>query len=398
MTLVYLLVLLVWANRYFFGLYLKVCSGRRFDATRTGAALPTVTIVTPLYNEGRSIFDSILSFLGQDYPPDRLSVIVVDDCSTDDSYEWACAAAALDDRVRVIRNAHNMGKRKGINHAVRNASAEIIVSVDSDVLLDRRAIRELVARFTSPRIAAVGGRVNVSNCNDNWLTRMQTIKYFFGYEYLKNLEKAMHQVMCLSGCLTAYRRDVLLALEPLLEDRNVLGVPIKYGEDRFLTRQIVKAGWETVQTLDAVCYTKAPDTIGKYFAQQLRWRRSNFIDFFGGLSHAWRLHPFVCLHYLSLFAMLLLYPIVIFEKLQEGSFFDLTLVALAILGTFGAIYWWHTRALPAALKVHPLWFLPMAVMMPVTYLLMTPLALFTLDSSSWETRGSTPAPRPAVTP
>jgi cellulose synthase/poly-beta-1,6-N-acetylglucosamine synthase-like glycosyltransferase len=397
MTLVYLLVLLVWANRYFFGLYLKRMGGRRFDEVASTPQLPTITIVTPLFNEGRSIFDSILSFLDQDYPADRLSIIVVDDCSTDDSYEWACAAARLDARVQVIRNPYNMGKRKGINHAVRKASAEIIVSVDSDVVLDRRAVRELVARFTSPRIAAVGGRVNVSNCNENWLTRMQTIKYFFGYEYLKNLEKSLRQVMCLSGCLTAYRREVLIALEPILEHRNVLGVPIKYGEDRFLTRQIVKAGWQTVQTLDAVCYTKAPNTIAKYFAQQLRWRRSNFIDFFGGLSHAWRLHPFVCLHYLSLFAMMLVYPLVICQKLQEGSFFDLTLLSLAILGTFGVLYWWHTRSLPASLKVHPLWFLPMSIMMPVTYLLMTPLALFTLDSSSWETRGAAPARKPAPT-
>jgi hypothetical protein len=46
-----------------------------------------------------------------------------------------------------------------------------------------------------------------------------------------------------------------------------------------------------------------------------------------------------------------------------------------------------TRHLPPSQRVHPIWFLPMAVVMPVTYLLYTPLALFTLDSSSWETRG-----------
>ena len=37
--------------------------------------------------------------------------------------------------------------------------------------------------------------------------------------------------------------------------------------------------------------------------------------------------------------------------------------------------------------VHPISFLPMAVLMPVAYLLLTPLGLFTLDTSSWETRG-----------
>ena len=45
------------------------------------------------------------------------------------------------------------------------------------------------------------------------------------------------------------------------------------------------------------------------------------------------------------------------------------------------------RALPPWLRVHPIAFLPMAVLMPVAYLLLTPLGLFTLDSSSWETRG-----------
>ena len=46
------------------------------------------------------------------------------------------------------------------------------------------------------------------------------------------------------------------------------------------------------------------------------------------------------------------------------------------------------RALPPWLRVHPIAFLPMAVLMPVAYLLLTPLGLFTLDSSSWETRDS----------
>src|SRR5262249_34265207 len=144
---------------------------------------------------------------------DKLTVTVVDDCSTDDSYDWACRAAeAHPNQVRVLRNPYNMGKRKGINHAVRETDAEIIVSVDSDVIVDPHAVRQLVARFTAPDIAAVGGRVHVSNANENWLSRMQTIKYFFGQEFLKNLERSMHSVMCLSGCLTAYRRHVLLEL------------------------------------------------------------------------------------------------------------------------------------------------------------------------------------------
>jgi cellulose synthase/poly-beta-1,6-N-acetylglucosamine synthase-like glycosyltransferase len=385
---VFLFILIVFANRYVFGLYLRLVRGRSFDVRRDGYE-PTVAVVVPLFNEGRTIYDTIVSLMELDYPREKLSVTIVDDCSTDDSHQWACRGAALyPDNVRVLQNPHNMGKRKGINHAVRESDAEIIVSVDSDVIVDKKAVRELVARFTAPDIAAVGGRVHVTNANENWLSRLQTIKYFFGQELLKNLERSMHSVMCLSGCLTAYRRHILVALEPILEDRNVFGVPIKYGEDRFLTRQIVKAGYRTVLTMDAFCYTKAPTTLTGYFNQQLRWKRSNIIDFTCGLSHAWRLHPLVGVHYLSMFALLVVYPFLILSHLRDGDFMPLVAFHVGLLALLGLVYHFapSTRKLAPRFRVHPIWFLPMAVLMPTAYLILTPLALFTLHSSSWETR------------
>jgi len=213
---IYLFILIVFANRYIFGLYLAKVKGKKFDATIEGYE-PTITVVVPLYNEGRSIYDTILSLVRLDYPREKLTITVVDDCSTDDSYDWACRAASEHPNVTVLRNPFNMGKRKGINNAVRQTSSEIIVSVDSDVIVFPTALKELVARFTGPEVAAVGGRVHVSNPNQNWLTRLQTIKYYFGQEHLKNLERSLRSVMCLSGCLTAYRRSVLVQLEPILE-------------------------------------------------------------------------------------------------------------------------------------------------------------------------------------
>ncbi len=125
---------------------------------------------------------------------------------------------------------------------------------------------------------------------------------------------------------------MLVELEPILEKRNVFGVPIKYGEDRFLTRQIVKAGYRTLMTMDAFCYTKAPTTLTGYFNQQLRWKRSNIVDFVGGLSHAWRLHPLVCVHYLSMFALLLVYPFLIIGHLVEGDFVPLIAFHVGLVG------------------------------------------------------------------
>ena len=392
---VYLFIFIVFLNRYVFGFYLTLVRRAKLDETIEGYE-PTVTVVVPLYNEGRSIYDTIIALVQLDYPADKLSITVVDDCSTDDSHAWACEAAALHPNVKVIRNPYNMGKRMGINHAVREADAEIIVSVDSDVIIYPTALRELVARFVSPDIAAVGGRVHVSNPNENWLTRLQTIKYYFGQEHLKNLERGLRSVMCLSGCLTAYRRHVLMELEPILEHRNLLGIPIKYGEDRFLTHQIVKHGYRTVMTMKAMCFTKAAPTLSGYFNQQLRWKRSNIVDFIIGIGHAWQLHPLLCLQYLSMFMLLLVYPFIIIQNVASGDFWELAMFHVALIGGFGMVYYFapSVRALPPWLRVHPIAFLPMAVLMPVAYLLLTPLGLFTLDTSSWQTRGHAGAPPP----
>jgi cellulose synthase/poly-beta-1,6-N-acetylglucosamine synthase-like glycosyltransferase len=385
---IHLFIFIVFLNRYVFGLYLRLARGKKIDDVDETYE-PTITVVIPLFNEGKSIYDTIKSIVELDYPKHKLTVTVVDDCSTDDSYAWAQKAATDWNNVRVLKNPYNMGKRKGINHAVREATSEIIVSIDSDVIVFPTALRELVKRFTAPDIAAVGGRVHVSNPNDNWLSKLQTIKYYWGQEHLKNLERACESVMCLSGCLTAYRRSVLMELEPILEDRNILGVAIKYGEDRFLTHQIVKAGYRTRMTMDAICFTKAPTTLKGYFNQQLRWKRSNIVDFMVGLSHAWQLHPLVCLQYLSMFLLLLVYPFVIITNVANHRFFELATFHVEVVALFGLIYYFSpsVRALPPWLRVHPLSFLPMAVLMPVAYLLLTPLGLFTLDSSSWETRG-----------
>src|SRR5262249_12875282 len=159
-------------------------------------------------------------------------------------------------------------------------------------------------------------------------------------------------------------------------------------------RQIVKAGYKTLFTLDAFCFTKAPTTLTGYFNQQLRWKRSNIVDFVCGLSHAWRLHPLVGVHYLSMFALVFIYPFLLINHLRDGDFMPLMTFHVGLLSLLGMIYYFapSTRRLPPGNRVPPIWFLPMAVLMPTAYLVLTPLGLFTLHSSSWETRGHTAQP------
>jgi cellulose synthase/poly-beta-1,6-N-acetylglucosamine synthase-like glycosyltransferase len=399
-VLVHSLALVVFINRYVAGLLLRSVRGAKWDEVVDYE--PTVTAVIPMFNEGKTILETFASILESDYPQAKLKIICVDDCSTDNSYELAREAARKSNgRLVVMRNRVNVGKRRSIIRAVREADSEVILSVDSDVVVDKDAVRQLCRRFSSPKIAAVGGWVDVRNKQDNWLTRMQVVRYWFAYHFSKNLEWGFRRVMCLSGCLTAYKRCVLVELEDVLENRSAMGVTIKYGEDRYLTRQIIKAGYLTTMTLAARCRTSVPATLGAYFSQQLRWRRSNIVDYAGAFSHVWRLNPVLAIHFFSQFALLIIYPMAVVRALASHKFYPALQIHMAVVAALGLYYWWRCRKNAPEDRVGPLAFIPMSLLMPVTYALLTPLALFTLDSGSWETRGhesQVPVPAPEAVP
>ena len=344
---------------------------------------PKVAIITPMFNEGAMIRRTIASLLKQDYPSHLREIIIVDDCSTDDSYDHAVDALRGVANARVVRNLTNLGKRRSINRALGMTDAEIVVSVDSDVVVEPAAVSRMIRCFSSEKVAAVGGRVAILNERDNWLTRMQAVKYYYSYFLIKRVELRFRSVLCLSGCLTAYRRTVLQELLPVLENRSVCGVEIKYGEDRFLTRMIVKAGYETIMNPHAVCRTVAPTSVSIYLSQQLRWRRSNMVDYLGGLSHVWKGHPLVAFYFFSLFVAILLYPALLTSALVTGKFWTLMSYQLGISVLLGTAYRLHAYKDPDASAWNAI---PLAFIFPLTYGIMTPVALLTLDAGSWETR------------
>ncbi|MGC2090064.1 MAG: glycosyltransferase, partial [Candidatus Acidiferrales bacterium] len=142
---------------------------------------PLVSVLIPAYNEEAVIADTVGSALASRYP--KLEIIVVDDGSTDQTSERVLESFGHDPRVRLLRQA-NYGKSAALNHALAEASGEIIVTIDADTVVDPDAIPRLVRHFADPRIGAVAGNVKVMNRN-RWLTRWQALEYITS----QNLEK-----------------------------------------------------------------------------------------------------------------------------------------------------------------------------------------------------------------
>src|SRR4029079_6713759 len=87
-ALVKMLALIVFINRYIAGVLIRILRGKKWDETRDDFE-PTVTVVIPMFNEGESIKETLVSLLASEYPREKLEIVVVDDCSTDNSYELA---------------------------------------------------------------------------------------------------------------------------------------------------------------------------------------------------------------------------------------------------------------------------------------------------------------------
>lgn len=293
--------------------------------------------------------------------------------------------------MQVDRNPHNMGKRLGIKNAVQRITSDLVLSVDSDVIVEPTSLINLVRHMYWSGADAVGGCVFVCNAGETWLTRMQAVKYWIGYQFLKNLENAFDHVMCLSGCLTLYKRAALLAVDADLAHRTFLGDEVKYGEDRFLTRKLVERGYRTRLCFTSRCFTKAPVNVKTYLSQQLRWRRSNTIDFLTAIPHLNRFHPVVVVQYVSIALLLMFYPLFLASEMTRLGFIVPMLLHALLVTCFALAYEFNKHKLPDFARTSGIWFLAMAFVFPVMYITLTPLAIATLGTTSWETRGAKPA-------
>jgi hypothetical protein len=106
-----------------------------------GSEYPLVSVVIPTHNRKEKLARLIKSILESDYPKDRLEVIVVDDASTDGTYEYV---KKLFPHVKVIRNEEEKLLAESRNIGIKASRGKYIFVVDDDNVVGKNTIRELV--------------------------------------------------------------------------------------------------------------------------------------------------------------------------------------------------------------------------------------------------------------
>ena len=109
-----------------------------------GVVNPKISIIIPVYNLGDYISRCLDSIINQKYK--NIEIIVVDDGSTDNSWEIILKYQQVDSRIIAIKQK-NGGAGKARNIALQNVSGDLITFVDGDDMLSCETLQELYALF-----------------------------------------------------------------------------------------------------------------------------------------------------------------------------------------------------------------------------------------------------------
>jgi cellulose synthase/poly-beta-1,6-N-acetylglucosamine synthase-like glycosyltransferase len=266
---------------------------------------PSVTLVTPAYNEEMLIVQSAKAFLASDYAP--LEVIVVDDGSRDGTFARLDEAFDLvslplrgrtelptapirsihisraDPRLRVVHK-DNGGRSDAINAGISVARGELVVIVDADSLLEPQAITRAVVPFEvhPDRCMAVGGGIRVANGSRivggrvvapgvSWrgVGATQVLEYLRGFFATRIAWSEMNGMLIISGAFGVFRRDLLVALGGF--SKGTLGEDMEMTMRIHHTLRPQMKDAHVVFAPDAVCWTEAPGTMGGLRNQRVRW-------------------------------------------------------------------------------------------------------------------------------
>ncbi|UJA20593.1 glycosyltransferase family 2 protein [Thermoleophilia bacterium SCSIO 60948] len=225
--------------------------------THDNRTQPTgLTVIVPAFNEAESVAETVRSLLGQTAPPERL--IVIDDCSTDDTADVARSAGA-----EVVKPPANTGSKAGAqNFALELVDTEFVMAVDADTTLEPEAIEKLLPSLDDRDVAAACGFVLPRHVGTIW-ERGRYVEYLLAFSFFKRIQDYFGKPLISSGCFSVYRTDELRAAGAW-QTRTM-------AEDMDLTWTLYSRGHKVRFEPDAVSYPIEPHNLEFMGKQLKRW-------------------------------------------------------------------------------------------------------------------------------
>ncbi len=227
------------------------------------AKLEPVSIIVPCYNEGETIGKTIESLLNLDYPKEKLEIIVVDDCSTDNSAKIVKKYVDKHKNVKLIINKKNSGgAAEPTNIGIKSAKYDYIAVTDADSSPQPDALKKMIGFLQEDeKVGAVTCTILVKN-QETFMQKLQAIEYVvigFGRKILDMVDA----VYVTPGPFALYRKKTLLEVG-LFDPKNLT-------QDIEIVWRLIANGYKTRMCLAAKVYSDAPKKFKHWWKQRIRW-------------------------------------------------------------------------------------------------------------------------------
>nr|WP_246327032.1 glycosyltransferase [Burkholderia guangdongensis] len=230
---------------------------------------PQLTVFVAAHNEEAVVTDCLMALLATTYPHHRLTIIPVNDRSTD-------GTRALIDRVQALapalvkpfhREGGKPGKAAALKDALQYIEGDIMLVFDADYLPRPGLLKELVAPFFDPEVGAVMGRVVPQNADRNLLARLLDLERSGGYQVDQQARHNLGLVPQYGGTVGGIRKSALDAVGGWRDDT--------LAEDTDLTYRLLLGDWRTVYLNHAECYEEVPERWSVRARQLARWAKGH---------------------------------------------------------------------------------------------------------------------------
>lgn len=225
---------------------------------------PTVTIIVPIFNEETTVIKTMESLLGLNYPKDKLLITVVDDGSTDNSW----------DVVQIYKNhlqihlykKENGGKYTAVNYGIEMSTSDFIGCLDADSSVDSEALNYMFPYFDDKDTMVVTPSLCIEN-SDTVIRMMQNAEYKLRTFCTKVLNLLDAQYIT-PGPFSIFRKSVFTDLGKFRHAHNT--------EDLEIALRLQLHHHKIAVAEKAIIYTVGPRDVYKLYKQRVRWS-SGFI-------------------------------------------------------------------------------------------------------------------------
>jgi poly-beta-1,6-N-acetyl-D-glucosamine synthase len=223
--------------------------------------LPFVTILVPCHNEENIIRTTCENLLSLDYVNYR--VLFINDASTDHTADIIREYIENVPFFHLLSLQVNCGKAKALNTALELVNSPLVLVLDADTVLDKKALRHLAMPFIlKRRIGAVTANVFPKNCSDFW-EKLQSADFASIVGLIKRSQSIWGSIYTVSGCSTIYNTEVL---------RQVGGFSSYTAtEDIDISWRIQRTSHRVLFEPKAVAYISVPKSLRQYIKQRKRW-------------------------------------------------------------------------------------------------------------------------------